>query len=404
MATPEHIPEHSPASHAREIFASFLKLGLSSFGGPVAHLGYFRREFVEQRQWVTDGQFAQLLALCQFLPGPASSQLGFSLGLVRGGWCGALLAFAGFTLPSALLLFVFASLAPQMTGQACAGVMHGLKLVALVVVAHGVAGMARRLCPDIQRVMIAVFAALALMFSGGAWQQFAVVLCGAVTGLLFVDRAGFMPGPALPIHYHPRLGALLFVVFALFGAGLSFASGEESGLLVVAGAFYKAGAMVFGGGHVVLPFLEEAVVGPGWLSKDDFMAGYGAAQAVPGPMFTVSAYLGAHLPDVGGLAGAAVALTAIFLPGFLLISAALPLWHWMTSHPAAARALAGVNAAVVGVLAAALYDPIWTSSVDSFVDILIAAVGIALLSKWRLSALYVVCWCVCSRVICTLML
>ena len=387
------------SSRRGEIFFSFLRLGLTSFGGPIAHIGYFRREFVEQRKWVSDAQFAQLLALCQFLPGPASSQLGFALGLVRGRWPGALLAFCGFTLPSALLLFAFAVIAPRLTGQFAAGLMHGLKLVALVVVTHGVIGMAQGLCRDIQRILIALSVVLVMLLWGGLWLQIVVVIVSAVTGILFVKETGELAESELQAGYRPGAGLALFLVFALFLFGLPYFAHGNNGLLATAEAFYRAGAMVFGGGHVVLPFLEQAVVAPGWVTRDDFMVGYGAAQAVPGPMFTVSAYLGAHLSGAtGGLAGAAVALISIFLPGFLLISAALPLWNWLTAHPAAARSLAGVNAAVVGLLAAALYDPIWTSSVRSSADLLIAAAGYVLLAKLRLSAIVVVFWCVLASV------
>jgi chromate transporter len=382
----------------REVFAAFLRLGLGSFGGPIAHLAYFRREFVERRRWLDDAQFAQLLALCQFLPGPASSQLGFSLGLLRAGWPGAFAAFVAFTAPSALLLFGFAALLPQVA-QAATGVaaIHGLKLVALAVVAHGALGMARQLCPDLERQTIAIVSAALILVAGTAWAQLAVVALGAAAGIAVCRSVKAVPGGGLDFRYGTRLGWTLLAVFALLLVGLPLAARGGSALLAVAEAFYRAGALVFGGGHVVLPLLEEAIVKRGWISTDEFLAGYGAAQAVPGPMFTLAAYLGARLPGAeGGLVGATVALVAIFLPGFLLIAGVLPLWRAVAARPLAARAIAGVNAAVVGLLGAALYDPVWTSAVRGPLDVAIALVGFGLLAAWRASALLVVLWCVAA--------
>ena len=393
----QQIPDRT-AGHRRnlsEVFNTFLKLGLTSFGGPIAHLGYFRKEFVEQRQWVNDSQFAQLLAICQLLPGPASSQLGFCLGLLRGGWTGALAAFFAFTLPSALLLFLFALIAPQLSGPIGQAVIHGLKLVALVVVAHGILGMTGKLCTDIRRRAIAVFVAALLLVGGGVWLQISVIFLGAFFGFFLLQNDKDLPDSPLLPGYGRKTGSALLAIFLILLVCLPlFVQGSNSCLDFFA-AFYRAGALVFGGGHVVLPLLEQALVDPGWLSGNDFMAGYGAAQAVPGPMFSLSAYLGAHLPaGCGGLPGAGLALVAIFLPGFLLVSAALPLWHSMAKHPAAARSIAGVNAAVVGILAAALYDPIWVSAVNTVYDIIIALVGFVCLAVWRLSPLIVVLWCV----------
>jgi len=401
MESRQHISERPPGGrhNVSEVFTAFLKLGLTSFGGPIAHLGYFRNEFVEKRQWVNDGQFAQLLALCQFLPGPASSQLGFSLGLLRGGWLGALAAFVAFTLPSALLLFLFALVAPQLSGPVGSAVIHGLKLVALVVVAHGLLGMAGKLCTDMTRRGIAVFSAVSIIIIGGVWLQIAIILVGAFLGLLLLHDESDLPESALPVRYGRKTGWSLLAVFILLLAGLPLFAHGSNALLAVFEAFYRAGALVFGGGHVVLPFLEQALVGPGWLARGDFMAGYGAAQAVPGPMFSLSAYLGAHLPGSnGGLLGAGVALAAIFLPGFLLVSSALPLWHTLSAHPASARSIAGINASVVGILAAALYDPIWVSAVHGVSDIVIAMVGFVFLFVWRISALFVVLWCVVASI------
>jgi chromate transporter len=387
------------SSPALEVFTAFLKLGLTSFGGPIAHLGYFRREFVEQRNWVSDGQYAQLLALCQFLPGPASSQLGFSLGLLRAGWAGALAAFVAFTLPSALILFLFAALLPLLSGTAGSAAIHGLKLVALAVVAQGLLGMTRQLCPDVPRMTIAALAAVVLLVSGQAWMQLVVVASGALAGFALRHDIQPVPGDGPGLRYGPTLGWGLVAVFLVLLLGLPIAARGSDGLLAVTEAFYRAGALVFGGGHVVLPLLEETVVKPGWISPGEFLAGYGAAQAVPGPMFTLAAYLGARLPGAeGGVIGAGVALGAIFLPGFLLVAGVLPIWRAIAGRPRAARAVAGINAAVVGLLGAALYDPVWTSAVRGPVDLAIALVGFTLLVAWRASALLVVVWCVVASV------
>jgi chromate transporter len=379
----------------REVGTAFLKLGLTSFGGPIAHLGYFRREFVERRAWLGETQFTHLLALCQFLPGPASSQLGFSLGLLRAGWAGGLAAFLGFTLPSAILMFAFAAFLPMLAGPAGDAAIHGLKLVALVVVAQAVLGMSRQLCPDAPRATIAAIAASLVLLSGRAWVQLVVIALGLAAGIVFCRKVQPLAGEQLELRYGTALGAAALAAFAALLVGLPVLAHSQGGLLAVADGFYRAGALVFGGGHVVLPLLRETVVASGWVSPDDFLAGYGAAQAVPGPMFTLSAYLGARLPaDLGGAVGAAVALGAIFLPGFLLLAGILPLWARLARHERAAQAIAGVNAAVVGILAAALYDPVWTSAVQAPLDVAIAALGFTLLVAWRVSALVVVVWCV----------
>jgi chromate transporter len=381
-----------------EIFAAFLKLGLTSFGGPVAHIGYFRREFVERRRWLDDTEFGRLLALCQFLPGPASSQLGFSIGLVRGGLGGAAAAFVAFTLPSAVLLFAVASLLPGLSGDVRESATHGLKLVAVAVVANGVLGMARQLCPDAPRATIAALAAALVLVIGRPWIQVVVVALGAASGLLVCRNIQPPPETALRLPYGGRTGVALLVVFGVLLLALPVAARLWNDLWSVAAGFYRSGALVFGGGHVVLPLLRDAVVAPGWISNDDFLAGYGAAQAVPGPMFTVSAFLGERLQHgMGGFAGATVALLAIFLPGLLLVAATLPLWRSIGHTPRAARAVAGVNATVVGLLAAALYDPVWTSGITSPIDVAIAGVAFTLLTAWRASPLMVVLWCVAAR-------
>jgi chromate transporter len=378
-----------------EVFRAFLKLGLSSFGGPIAHIGYYRREFVEKRRWLDEARFAQLLALAQFLPGPASSQLGFSIGLLRAGWAGALAAFLAFTLPSAVLLFAFARALPLLSGAAASAGLHGLKLVALVVVAHGVLGMARQLCPDVPRAAIAALGAATLLVAGTAWMQLVVIAFGAAAGAALCRGVAPAPGAALGLRYGARLGAALLALFVLLFLVLRFFPAAE--------AFYRAGALVFGGGHVVLPLLEEAVVRPGWVTTDEFLAGYGAAQAVPGPLFTIAAYLGARLPGAeGGVFGATMALVAIFLPGFLLIAGVLPLWRAIAERPFAARAVAGVNAAVVGLLGAALYDPVWTSAVRGPLDVAIAIVGFTLLMSLRAGPLAVVAWCVLASLLAAL--
>jgi chromate transporter len=383
-----------------EVFAAFLRLGLTSFGGPIAHIGYFRRELVERRRWVSEAQFAELLGLCQFLPGPASSQLGFSLGLLRAGWPGALAAFVAFTAPSALLLFAFATLLPDIPAPGAAVLVHGLKLVAVAVVAHGVLGMARQLCPDAIRATIAAAGAFAALAFGGPWIQLAVVAAGGVAGLALCREARNAPREPPPLPHGRATGIALVAIFALLLVGLPVAASFADGRTAVAAGFYRAGALVFGGGHVVLPLLQQTVVEPGWIPRDDFLAGYGAAQAVPGPMFTLAAYLGARLPGpMGGVGGSALAIAAIFLPGLLLVAGFLPLWRSIATHPRAANAVAGVNAAVVGLLAAALYDPVWTSGIRSPVDAGIALVGFAMLAAWRVPALAVVGWCVAAAAV-----
>jgi chromate transporter len=387
----------------REVFLAFLKLGLTSFGGPIAHLGYFRREFVERRRWLDESAFAQLLAITQFLPGPASSQLGFSIGLLRAGWGGAIAAFLAFTLPSAVLLFAFAMFWPRLGGAPIAvGVLHGLKLVALAVVANGLVGMARRLTPDVTRVAIAAAAAALCLVYRGAGTQIEVVALGAVAGFFFCREAA--PTGAERLQVAPNLvearrwSWAFFTAFALVLAGLVFAARAYGGIAALADGFYRVGALVFGGGHVVLPLLQETVVRRGWVSPDAFLAGYGAAQAVPGPMFSLAAFLGALASPAAGrpLLGAAIALVAIFLPGFLLLAGTLPLWNSLTSRPGAARAVAGVGAAVVGLLAAALYDPVWVSAVHAPLDAVIAGIGFAALTIWNVSPLLIVLWCVCA--------
>lgn len=382
---------------AGEVAATFLKLGVTSFGGPVAHIGYFRREFVDKRKWLDDAQFAHLLALCQFLPGPASSQLGFSLGLLRAGWVGALAAFIAFTLPSALLMFAFAVYQPAISGPIGAAAIHGLKLVAVVVVSQAVWGMSRQLAPDAPRATIAAIAVALLLVTGKPWMQLVVILLGLVAGMLYCRSVPPLQGDKLALPYGSRAGIVLIAAFLALLIGLPILAQAFGGPVAVADAFYRSGALVFGGGHVVLPLLREAVVAPGWVPESDFLVGYGAAQALPGPLFTFSAFLGERLPGgLGGLSGASIALVAIFLPGFLVLAGALPLWGRLARYKTAAHAVAGVNAAVLGILAAALYDPVWVGAIKGPVDLAIAAVGFTLLVAWRVSPLYVVLWCVAA--------
>lgn len=387
---------NSPADNSpAEVFTTFLKLGCSSFGGPIAHIGYFRKELVERRKWITEGQFTQLLAICQFLPGPTSSQLGFSLGLARAGWPGALAAFIAFTLPSALLLVGFAFLSHLLIGSFVQSAVHGLKIVAFAVVADAVLGMAKKLCPDIHRASLALLAACLLIFlANDYWIQLLVVIGGGIGGILMVKSASAEPLLHLPFGYSKKIAGMLLLVFFALLIGLPLLAFDNTGLAPLADAFYRAGALVFGGGHVVLPLLEDSVVSSGWVAKETFLAGYGASQAIPGPMFAFSAYLGAAIPTgENAWLGATVALLFIFLPGFLLIAAVVPFWQSVADSIIANNAIAGINAAVVGLLGAALYDPIFTSAILSLMDMAIGVVALAMLSVWRLSVLTVVAWC-----------
>jgi chromate transporter len=334
---------------AGEVLLVFLRLGLTSFGGPVAHLGYFREEFVVRRQWLGERAYADLVALCQFLPGPASSQVGLAIGLSRAGYLGALAAWCGFTLPSALALVLFAVGVAALGDALGSAWLHGLKIAAVAVVANAVLGMMRSLAPDRERATLAVIAAaVALMVPTSAGQLGAIAL-GAVAGLALARGAPPATGHVeLPVSVGRLAGALWLVLFFLLLAGLpALALRSDSQELALLDAFYRAGSLVFGGGHVVLPLLQAEVVPPGWVSNDAFLAGYGAAQAVPGPLFTFAAYLGAV---IGGWPAAILCLVAVFLPSFLLVAGALPFWEAIRARPAAQAALAGVNAAVVGLL------------------------------------------------------
>jgi chromate transporter len=371
-----------------EVLRVFLKLGLTSFGGPVAHLSYFRREFVVRRGWLGERAYADVVALSQFLPGPASSQTGFAIGLMRAGYLGGLAAWAGFTLPSAAAMALFAYGEGALKGPVGDGLMHGLRLVAVAIVAQAVMGMAQSLCPDRPRATIAVVSLILTAIAQTGWAQIAVILLGALAGF-FVCRQEAVPAAAAAAPISRRMGIAFAGVYAALLA-LSFVP-APAGAAALAAAFYRSGALVFGGGHVVLPLLRAAVVDPGWVSDNAFLAGYGAAQAVPGPLFTFAAYLGvvANVAP-GNVAGAALALVAIFAPGLLLMLAALVFWPDLRARPDARAAMAGANAAVVGLLASALYSPVWTSAVRGLPDFAVAAAGFVALIVWRAPPLLVV--------------
>ena len=364
-----------------EIFLIFLRLGLTSFGGPVAHLSYFRREFVERRRWLDDDSYAAIVGLCQFLPGPASSQVGMALGLMRGGLAGALAAFVGFTAPSAILMTGFAILLAHLGDVAHAGWVHGLKLAAVAIVAQAVWSMAKSLTPDLPRAGFAAAAAAAMLLLPFDWTQMAVIALAALLGFVLL-AADAKTAPPLALKVPRALSVLSLALFFVLLAGLPLAARIDHAAAVFE-AFYRSGALVFGGGHVVLPLLQKAVADPGWIDRASFLAGYGAAQAMPGPVFSFAAFLGAALNSPpNGIGGAALALAAIYLPSFLLVFGVAPLWSAVQSHPGFARAVKGVNAAVVGLLAAALYTPVFTGAVFAVSDAAIVGVLIVLLA-WR---------------------
>ena len=367
-----------------DVFLSFLKLGFTSFGGPVAHLGYFRAEFVERRRWFDDRSYADLVALCQFLPGPASSQVGMGIGLMRAGLPGMFAAWTAFTLPSALALVAVAYGSSLLGGAVGASVLSALKLVAVAVVAQAVWQMAQTLAPDRARGSIAVAAALFMLLVPGIFAQVAVIIAGAAIGLVALtpkDREG---RTALSSPIGPLGAGLALALFFLFLLGVPWLLDGGGPLAQLFDIFYRAGALVFGGGHLVLPLLESQVVPAGLITQDEFLAGYGAAQAVPGPLFTFSAFVGAAaLPGAQGLVGAAVALIAIFLPSFFLVPGTLRYWSTLADYRPARAALTGINAAVVGLLLAALYNPVITSAVATPLDGAFALAAFALLHLWK---------------------
>ncbi|MDQ2653836.1 MAG: chromate efflux transporter [Chloroflexota bacterium] len=383
-ATVAHAAVTTPGSVA-EVGLAALKLGLTSFGGPIAHLGYFRDEYVLKRRWLDEATFADLVALCQFLPGPASSQVGIGIGTMRAGMLGGLAAWLGFTLPSAIAMIAFAFLVERYD-VGSAGWVHGLKIVAVAVVAQAVWGMARQFCTDRSRASLAVLAALVVLLVPTAFAQVGVIAgAGLIGWRLFPAAPGTTAFAHRPSAITRRIGIGCLLIFVALLLGLPLvAGGAPGGALDLVDRFYRVGSLVFGGGHVVLPLLQTQVVATGWVTDAQFLAGYGAAQAVPGPLFTFAAFLGAvRAPAPNGVFGAAVAVAAIFLPSFLLVWGALPFWDALRAHPIFRGALAGINAAVVGILLAALYTPVWTSAIVRPADFALALVCLGLLMIWR---------------------
>jgi chromate transporter len=368
-----------------EVLLIFLRLGVTSFGGPIAHLGYFHDEFVVRRRWIEEKAYADLVALCQFLPGPASSKIGIAIGLSRAGYAGALAAWFGFTMPSALALVLFAYGVEAFGDTLGTGWLHGLKVVAVAVVAQAVLSMMRSLAPDRERATLAVVAAALVLAIPSSWGQIGAIILGAVAGVTLLRGGAPTDHVAMP-HAVSRTAAIAAIVLfftILLGLPL-LAAAVPSHALQLFEAFYRAGSLVFGGGHVVLPLLQASVVPPGWVTNEVFLAGYGAAQAVPGPLFTFSAYLGAVMgPQPNGWAGAALCLVAMFLPSFLLVIGPLPFWDDLRRQPWAQSALRGVNAAVVGLLLAALYNPVWTAGITSGADFALGSAAFLLLFMWK---------------------
>lgn len=364
----------------------FLRLGLTSFGGPVAHLGYFREEFVTRRQWLSDRSYADLVALCQFLPGPASSQVGIALGFSRAGYAGALAAWAGFTLPSAIVLILLAIGISSAGNSFSAGALHGLKIVAVAVVAQAVWGMTRSLCTDAKRISIMMLSTCAVLLMPSVWAQVGVIIVAGISGVALFKPAQLAPHDPLPIQISRRTGSLWLALFFILLILLPLASEAMPGqTLAIVDAFYRAGSLVFGGGHVVLPLLQTEVVPTGWVEEQVFLAGYGATQAMPGPLFTFAAFLGASMTSApSGWAGGLISLIAIFIPSFLLVVSALPFWEQLRQNLRTQAALSGINASVVGLLLAALYQPVWTSAILSTQDFCLALIAFVALMFWKL--------------------
>ena len=379
-----------------EVLLAFAKLGCTAFGGPVAHLGFFRQEFVRKRRWIDDAAYADLIALCQFLPGPASSQVALSLGWKRAGYWGALCAWLGFTLPSACLMLAFAYGVERLHDYSRSGWVQGLKIAAVAVVAQALWQMSRRLCPDVPRASIAAVSAIMLLYAPTAWMQLVVIGGGALAGIGLRPKFFSVAKPDSAPTVHQRFAGRNWLVafFALLLLLPLAARLWPAGWLLIVDGFYRPGALVFGGGHVVLPLLQQATVGRGWLDQDTFLAGYGAAQALPGPLFTFAAYLGATI-SVGpqGIIGGLLALLAIYLPSALLIFSVLPQWERLRQMPLAQALLAGTNAAVVGLLAAAFYSPICTSALTEPKRFLIAGLALAGLIIGKLPPWLVVLAC-----------
>lgn len=385
QADDEHTagPQDRPRGSALEVLWVAGRLGLTSFGGPVAHLGFFREEYVNRRRWLSDAEYADVVALCQALPGPASSQTGIAIGILRAGLLGGFFAWIGFTLPSAIAMIAFAFGVDALGDVGDDGWLHGLKVAAVAVVAFALWGMARSLTPDLLRRLLAVAAALAILLLPSALTQVAIIAAAGVLGWLLLRSSGGAVSNAIRVPISRGMATAAWVVFFVLLFGLpALRQLSDAQTLAMFDSFYRVGALVFGGGHVVLPLLEQEVVNTGWVTKADFLAGYGAAQAVPGPLFTFAGYLGASSePRPSGVAGGSLALVAIFLPSFLLVIGGLPLWGVLRSAPAFQAALRGVNAGVVGLLLAALYDPVWTSAIFDVVDLALGLVCFVLLYR-----------------------
>jgi chromate transporter len=367
-----------------EVLGAATRLGLTSFGGPIAHLGYFHAEYVTRRRWLTEQTFADVVALCQFLPGPASSQVGIAIGMMRAGLPGGIAAWLGFTLPSALALVAFAY-GLQTLGITEAGWLHGLKVVAVAVVAQAVWSLARSLAPDRERASLAFLAAIAMLAYPTAAGQVLIIVLAGIIGWRWLPETTAPRDPGMRLTVGHRGAVVAWVLFFGLLLGLPIAQQwVQSEALTVFDSFFRVGSLVFGGGHVVLPLLQAEMVPPGWVTNEQFVAGYGAAQAVPGPLFTFAAYLGAVMrPLGGGLVGAALALVAVFAPSFLLLAGALPLWDSLRPRPSFQAALRGINAAVVGLLLAALYHPVWTSAIHAPADVALGLVDFGLFVFWK---------------------
>ncbi|QDK40913.1 chromate transporter [Bacteriovorax stolpii] len=374
-----------------EIFLTFLRLGLTAFGGPIAHLSYFHEEFVKKKKWLDEHSYADLVALCQFLPGPASSQVGMAIGLNRSGLLGALAAWLGFTLPSAVLLIMFGLGMTYFNLQSHHNILHGLKIVAVSVVAHAIYGMWRKLCPDMGRSLIAIVSCLVLIFIKATLAPVIVLIVAGGIGAFFFKTTFVLPHTPTVRELNRKLGVCcLIIFFSLLVLLPLLRSVYPMHSLELFDSFFRAGSLVFGGGHVVLPLLQNEVVTPGWISKDLFMAGYGLAQAIPGPLFAFTAYLGAVSElTPNGWTGGLLCLISAFLPSFLLIAGALPFWEKLRTFSHIRQSMLGINASVVGLLLAAFFHPVWTSAIFNLRDFLVALVGFILLEKWKVSS-----WCV----------
>lgn len=377
------------------VFLIFLRLGLTSFGGPVAHLGYFRDEFVIRRKWLTENSYADLIALCQFLPGPASSQVGIAIGLSRAGYAGALAAWTGFTLPSAIVLMLFAIGISSYGDIVPLGVLHGLKVAAVAVVAQAVWGMGKNLCTDVARISIMALAACFVLLVPTALGQVSVIALAAIIGILWFKPEKLMAHDPLPMTVRRRTGLVwLFLFFSLLIGLPLLTTLYPSQTLSMVDTFFRAGSLVFGGGHVVLPLLQAEIVPAGWISNDTFLAGYGATQAVPGPLFTFAAFLGSSMNQApSGWLGGMICLIAIFAPSFLLVMGVLPFWESLRQNLRTRAALSGINAAVVGLLLSALYQPVWTSAIIEAKDFGLALVALIALMFWKVPAWLVVIGC-----------